>query len=275
MCGGTDYLRQTPAPVKGLSPRVRGNPLSARNHTVPSRSIPACAGEPCHAATPSGGRTVYPRVCGGTAEILCRPSQERGLSPRVRGNPPPWAPATPSPGSIPACAGEPEDWWVTVIKGEVYPRVCGGTVGAAHAFVQVDGLSPRVRGNRGNRRRMGAGEGSIPACAGEPSCKLRCSTAIRVYPRVCGGTRGRQLLQNGPQGLSPRVRGNLTLLSAVVAQGGSIPACAGEPGLELGFRANGQVYPRVCGGTTRTGKSSHRGRGLSPRVRGNPFPPAS
>ena len=34
-------------------------------------SIPACAGEPGTTATPTAGRTVYPRVCGGTNTSLC------------------------------------------------------------------------------------------------------------------------------------------------------------------------------------------------------------
>ena len=51
-----------------------------------------------------------------------------GLSPRVRGNR-----AMPKlhrahPGSIPACAGEPEGGAGAAAAVEVYPRVCGGTI---------------------------------------------------------------------------------------------------------------------------------------------------
>ena len=35
--------------------------------------------------------------------------------------------------------------------------------------VPLDGLSPRVRGNRGGIRDMVCAAGSIPACAGEPT----------------------------------------------------------------------------------------------------------
>ena len=38
--------------------------------------------------------------------------------------------------------------------GRVYPRVCGGTVHPAGRQALVLGLSPRVRGNRGNGRRF-------------------------------------------------------------------------------------------------------------------------
>ena len=71
-------------------------------------------------------------------------------------------------------------------------------------------------------------------------------------------------------GLSPRVRESLGH--------GSIPACAGEPGLPTGsipacapFRRGGSwVYPRVCGGTPATATLASALSGLSPRVRGNP-----
>ena len=100
--------------------------------------------------------------------------------------------------------------------------------------------------------------GSIPACAGEP--QLRDSWTERgigwVYPRVCGGAitctvLGRSAFESG---LSPRVRGSRRYPcdSAVVGDGGSIPACAGEP--ESRF-----LLP-----------SSKSEAGLSPRVRGSP-----
>ena len=55
--------------------------------------------------------------------------------------------------------------------------------------------------------------------------------------------------------------------------GGSIPACAGEPGAARLHRTEARVYPRVCGGTRETKGGIRSGQGLSPRVRGNPsFP---
>ena len=95
------------------------------------------------------------------------------------------------------------------------------------------------------------------------------STQTKVYPRVCGGTVCSKWGGAVYSGLSPRVRGNLTLIHARLLTTRSIPACAGEPGqapqvlrfdgsipacagepLVLGSRnASGRVYPRVCGGT--------------------------
>ena len=49
----------------------------------------------------------------------------------------------------------------------------------------------------------------------------------------------------------------------------SIPACAGEP-RDIYFMSRCiQVYPRVRGGTTSSGRSRLTTRGLSPRARGN------
>ena len=51
-------------------------------------SIPACAGEPITAAMYAQMDEVYPRVCGGTDNILGVITKVVGLSPRVRGNRP-------------------------------------------------------------------------------------------------------------------------------------------------------------------------------------------
>ena len=97
-------------------------------------------------------------------------------------------PAVETAGSIPACAGEPRDDPGTVPYIRVYPRVCGGTFTIPIVQVSVDGLSPRVRGNRAPRDGDSGAGGSIPACAGEPDDHTLLTVATRVYPRVCGGT---------------------------------------------------------------------------------------
>ena len=72
---------------------------------------------------------------------------------------------------------------------------------------------------------------------------------MKVYPRVCGGTR---VGINHPVqgvGLSPRVRGNRFGLNLRLLNAGSIPACAGEPVNYVLPKKLSEVYPRVCGGT--------------------------
>ena len=91
--------------------------------------------------------------------------------------------------------------------------------------------------------------GSIPACAGEPGVGVGSGFPSGVYPRVCGGTNPPGFGIRTGRGLSPRVRGNPLLMAASIIVLRSIPACAGEPGVNGEGRRRRRVYPRVCGGT--------------------------
>ncbi len=133
----------------------------------------------------------------------------------------------------------------------------------------MDGLSPRVRGNRAHRLRMDVCQRSIPARAGEPRCEARNHRAFAVYPRACGGTGDRPFLIPPAAGLSPRVRGNRMTLTSPGATLGSIPARAGEPRASAVQSLRSSVYPRACGGTSWRRRSRSSSLGLSPRVRGN------
>ena len=66
------------------------------------------------------------------------------------------------------------------------------------------------------------------------------------------------------------MRGNLKDPKALQTQERSIPACAGEPIYTITAHYSVEVYPRVCGGTSVYCSGNLGGRGLSPRVRGNP-----
>ena len=172
-------------------------------------------------------------------------------------------------GSIPACAGEPSVPAGCGWMAEVYPRVCGGTASSPSSSSCKPGLSPRVRGNPKVTAFVTAGRRSIPACAGEPGPLHPPLHSWGVYPRVCGGTSSLDSRTRYPNGLSPRVRGNLPLVPNIFMPPRSIPACAGEPLIgRSGCRAR-KVYPRVCGGTVEDSYTRVFGGGLSPRVRGN------
>ena len=110
---------------------------------------------------------------------------------------------------------------------------------------------------------------SIPACAGEPVPPPTAVPTGGVYPRVCGGTDLAGTVLELRQGLSPRVRGNLSWSRSELTRLGSIPACAGEPLCHIRSRNSSEVYPRVCGGTSPSLAAASLIRGLSPRVRGN------
>ena len=210
VCGGTAREYEDVQGFPGLSPRVRGNLRPAPCARGGPGSIPACAGEPIVTSTATSGWRVYPRVCGGTEMTPAGTPSETGLSPRVRGNLRTGGLSLPARGSIPACAGEPVPDYPHCQIQRVYPRVCGGTGSPLPLPYLAKGLSPRVRGNP---HRLAAGalrRGSIPACAGEPASGARAPCGKGVYPRVCGGTLRVAIDDVLAEGLSPRVRGNLS-----------------------------------------------------------------
>ena len=135
----------------------------------------------------------------------------------------------------------------------VYPRACGGTHSGIPGQHQVEGLSPRVRGNRGIGRAAICAARSIPARAGEPIVAA-----------------GKALRSGYGNGLSPRVRGNRSRPGSQRLTYGSIPARAGEPCCEWRTGLRHRVYPRACGGTDIVAGIRDSVQGLSPRVRGNP-----
>ena len=213
-------------------------------------------------------------MCGGTWAHSSGKAANPGLSPRVRGNRKAIRQADWDIGSIPACAGEPRRQHAPAHQRRVYPRVCGGTSPGRGNTCSQRGLSPRVRGNLPFPQVGDAVVGSIPACAGEPRCRAVRPGRGRVYPRVCGGTHQIVTVDQSGGGLSPRVRGNPSLLGDISGRPRSIPACAGEPpwGWSAGWCC--WVYPRVCGGTQTTTPNCLKPGGLSPRVRGNRRGPA-
>ena len=235
-----------------------------------SGSIPACAGEPPPPRRQCPPSRVYPRVCGGTRDAYAPLIPHEGLSPRVRGNRALGGHHRQAVRSIPACAGEPTAEWHLHWWNRVYPRVCGGTFYTRRDRPTGVGLSPRVRGNLIDGGEVAYWEGSIPACAGEPTEDSYYAWAAWVYPRVCGGTESMLRPPLRLLGLSPRVRGNHGYVMLCPSSGGSIPACAGEPARIDTCRRFIRVYPRVCGGTAWPRVALLPRVGLSPRVRGNP-----
>ena len=127
-----------------------------------------------------------------------------------------------------------------------------------------------MRGNLGHPVRLIGVDGSIPACAGEPARASRSRCRCWVYPRLCGGTAPARISVCFADGLSPLVRGNPIERCRLAIPQRSIPACAGEPRLELSRNGLHEVYPRLCGGTRRERHRMQSPSGLSPLVRGNP-----
>ena len=168
-------------------------------------------------------------MCGGTKSRVAPQIWAKGLSPRVRGNLEVELRVKTLSGSIPACAGEPSAAGWGCRSLEVYPRVCGGTPPEMTPQMEMQGLSPRVRGNPAGNDAANGNAGSIPACAGEPPSRTWNRSSPSVYPRVCGGTGYTSPPAGAQMGLSPRVRGNPSERASSESIGRSIPTCAGEP----------------------------------------------
>ena len=171
-----------------------------------------------------------------------------GSSPRVRGTPGKAHQQLPSPGIIPACAGN------TLVVTSImpwawdHPRVCGEHDGKIVEIIAGTGSSPRVRGTPGEKTGDHVGQ--------------------RDHPRVCG-EHGivMAVLAVGP-GSSPRVRGTRDTPNNWRYSAGIIPACAGNTTPRRKRTCATRDHPRVCG--------EHASRfcqlafiaGSSPRVRG-------
>ena len=125
----------------------------------------------------------------------------------------------------------------------------------------LEGLSPRVRGNRHlHARPAGPLRGLSPRVRGNRTGVAIGYAQVRVYPRVCGGTPLTSTGTTWNWRVYPRVCGGT----------------ATQPDPLDPFK---EVYPRVCGGTRtaiRAGEGyvcgGTRNKGLSPRVRGNLYP---
>ncbi len=140
---------------------------------------------------------------------------------------------------------------------------------------KVEGLSPHARGNRQLYQRWAHCCGPIPACTGEPACRLIAGQWEGAYPRMHGGTPAVQSDFALPAGLSPHARGNRHGASPGSEYVGPIPACTGEPWGWQSHQRPARAYPRMHGGTICTWRPTRRRTGLSPHARGNHWSVAS
>ena len=146
-CGGTLPLNAARCAETGLSPRMRGNHDSIPCKLAGKGPIPANAGEPVFAGFGKDSRWAYPRECGGTWMPPISMRRSSGLSPRMRGNRVSFVSIFGPSGPIPANAGEPIFPPQPRESSGAYPRECGGTLIALRGILDLEGLSPRLRGN--------------------------------------------------------------------------------------------------------------------------------
>ncbi len=163
----------------------------------------------------------------------------------------------------------------------VHPRAGGGARCARTSHGCSPGPSPRRRGSHRCRRLRCRPSGSIPAQAGEPSGPPEGSSSPGVHPRAGGGafaSFGSPSMTSGPSprrrgsqrsGPSPRRRGSQSGRWRRDIIGGSIPAQAGEPLVQVRPARCQWVHPRAGGGAEAHAPWLAARPGPSPRRRGS------
>ncbi len=237
---------------RGPSPRGRGNHRRRGHKRVLAGTIPAWAGEPRSEGYRGSASGDHPRVGGGTENETSPTCPTWGPSPRGRGNPKKHPLVASIIGTIPAWAGEPPTTCSTGPLGGDHPRVGGGTDVWPVYICQIQGPSPRGRGNHRPQKPRRPGAGTIPAWAGEPRAGKIFLVRDRDHPRVGGGTSTKWFSRFIGWGPSPRGRGNLSLNTAMGTTNRTIPAWAGEPFTIRTLICSGGDHPRVGGGTSVT-----------------------
>ena len=146
---------------------MRGIPLFSDLQSMPSRSIPAHAGDTRQACMASLSVPVHPRACGGYRLNVIPSYPVKGPSPRMRGIQCVSTPTRRLPRSIPAHAGDTEkctgEYWFQ----KVHPRACGGYLANQSMHPTDQGPSPRMRGIPQELMPLEEVVRSIPAHAGD------------------------------------------------------------------------------------------------------------
>jgi len=186
--GGGDSLSTSEAvPARGGSPRGRGRPSIVLVDDPGGGWIPAGAGETPRQTGSSHRQRVDPRGGGGDMRVGGSYTRTPGGSPRGRGRLAERSGRRDPPGWIPAGAGETASHASRNVDCRVDPRGGGGDRHMGVLKRPEKGGSPRGRGRPTHGGIEAAGEGWIPAGAGETRARLWSGPSDRVDPRGGGG----------------------------------------------------------------------------------------
>ena len=128
-----------------------------------------------------------------------------------------------------------------------------------------------MRGKRPQKRREPTQNRIIPARAGQTWSGHPWSGRSADHPRACGANLSWLVWWWPRNGSSPRVRGKLGGLPALVAHVRIIPARAGQTSACPRMRTASTDHPRACGANSEDVRRLLWSVGSSPRVRGKPF----
>ena len=129
-----------------------------------------------------------------------------------------------------------------------------------------------MRGKRPQKRREPTQNRIIPARAGQTWSGHPWSGRSADHPRACGANLSWLVWWWPRNGSSPRVRGKLGGLPALVAHVRIIPARAGQTSACPRMRTASTDHPRACGANYLGRPDGRRDYGSSPRVRGKREP---
>ncbi len=204
--GATDPAPAKEAAPMGPSPLTRGN-LGPGVPTLEFLGpIPAHAGQPRASRAEAAESRAHPRSRGATSPFVSTGSTDPGPSPLTRGNQALAAPRGRRGGPIPAHAGQPQGRSNGRRLEWAHPRSRGATVCPYKNFSLQGGPSPLTRGNLELRQAQRAGDGPIPAHAGQPSRLPTRPLWSRAHPRSRGAT-GSGFPRLAACGAHPRSRG--------------------------------------------------------------------
>ena len=165
---------------------MRGTLCSLRNSREAVGIIPAYAGNtgmPSDSVLQPGD---HPRVCGEHPVEHDARGVGLGSSPRMRGTLHGIPVRRAQPGIIPAYAGNTGSAHAFERRSWDHPRVCGEHLYLAFKLSGLRGSSPRMRGTHIQKSGLVAGDGIIPAYAGNTRPPMLVEDVARDHPRVCG-----------------------------------------------------------------------------------------
>ena len=153
---------------------------------IPSRIIPAHAGQTRRWHSDADSQSDHPRACGANLLKRIEKGSDFGSSPRMRGKLAVHRVIVASTRIIPAHAGQTSGHPAWSVPGTDHPRACGANAQWSFGRRLQVGSSPRMRGKLGVTSESTAQQRIIPAHAGQTATTAKPCGIRSDHPRACG-----------------------------------------------------------------------------------------
>ena len=186
---------------------MRGKPVYFRRRRLPSRIIPAHAGQTPAGISGANSPADHPRACGANVSWSSNSRAPSGSSPRMRGKHHRYWLRVDTRRIIPAHAGQTV---VDKLFGKTlpdHPRACGANLSVTFHQAATSGSSPRMRGKPNRSINNTAAQRIIPAHAGQTVLLILDIMIPPDHPRACGANHMARVVSGRNKGSSPRMRG--------------------------------------------------------------------